>query len=235
MNARRRHARLIAAMWLVPSALLAQRLPSDDRKAPLTRKENWGMSIGLELISATFQPTQCPTLFEGIFEPCEGVDIAYKTRGIGVSMNAGAIFLRHFMLGAEIGTVGFSGNRSIRRESPPVEYTTSTTNSLMLSGYFGLITSPMGSNPKLSRKWWAGLHAGRSAWTGKRVIKSCETCAFEPLPMGGTYYVQPFLMMGGGDTDGGGGLRLSYRHHLGGNEAMHATMTFGLFFAFGRL
>jgi hypothetical protein len=225
----------IAFLLLLPSLLSAQRLPSDDRKPALTRKENWGLSIGVELISASFQPTQCPTLEVEVFVSCEGVEYAYKTRGIGVSMNAGVMFLRHFMLGGEVGTVGFSGNRKFERENPPSSYDASTTNSIMGSGYIGVITSPMGKSPRLGRKWWAGLHAGRTSWSGERAIKSCSQCAVDPLPMGSAYYLQPFVMLGGGDADGGGGLRLSYRHQFGGNEAMHSAMTLGLFFAFGRL
>jgi hypothetical protein len=53
--------------------------------------------------------------------------------------------------------------------------------------------------------------------------------------MGNAYYLQPFAMFGGGDKDGGGGLRISYRQYMGGNEAMQSAATFGLFFAFGRL
>jgi hypothetical protein len=53
--------------------------------------------------------------------------------------------------------------------------------------------------------------------------------------MGRPAFFEPFAMFGGGDKDGGGGLRLAYRHHFGGFEAMHSTMTFGLFFALGRL
>lgn len=150
-------------------------------------------------------------------------------------MNAGAMFLRHFIFGGEVGTVGFGGNRTIEEDSPPVSYTTSTTNSLVGSWYVGLITSPIGKNPKLGRKLWLGGLAGASKWSGERTIRSCAGCEAEPLPMGGAYFVQPFVMFGGGDKDGGGGLRVSYRHYMGGDEAMHSAATFGLFFAFGRL
>jgi hypothetical protein len=233
---------LIACLGLISSAAAAQRLPSDDRKLALTRKENWGVSIGVEMISASFHPTRCPSLAttaDGSFikstVPCDGVRHAYESRGVGVSMNAGVMFLRHFLLGGEVGTVGFGGNRTIEEESPPVSYRTSTTNSLVGSWYVGLITSPMGKSPKLGRKFWLGGLTGWSKWSGERTLESCTGCAAEPLPMGSAYFLQPFAMFGGGDKDGGGGLRLSYKHYVHGTRAMQSALTLGLFFAFGRL
>jgi hypothetical protein len=231
-----RRALVIACLLTLQSPLAAQRLPSEERKPALTRKENWGLSIGVDVVGASFQPTRCLTLVIGVFRPCDDVEWAYKTRGIGASMNAGVLFLRHFMLGGEVGTVGFSGNRTFTSGSnPPVTYTASTTNSLFGSMNAGLITSPIGSNPRLGRKWWVGGLAGHSWWSGERLVKSCEQCKVDPLVMGNAYFLQPFAMFGGGDKDGGGGLRISYRHYMGGNRAMHSGATLGLFFAFGRL
>jgi hypothetical protein len=56
-----------------------------------------------------------------------------------------------------------------------------------------------------------------------------------PMKMGRPAFVEPFAMFGGGDGDGGGGLRLAYRHNFGGFDAMHGAATLGLFFAFGKL
>jgi hypothetical protein len=224
------------------SASQAQRLPSDDRKPALTRKENWGLSLGVEMITAGFEPTRCPSvalLSNGDLlkttTPCDGVEHAYATRGTGVSLNVGLMFLRHFMFGGEVGTVGFGGNRTFTSENPPSSYTASTTNSLFGSWYVGLISSPIGRDAKQGRKVWGGALAGWSKWSGERVVESCEECRVEPIPMGTAYFVQPFVMFGGGDKDGGGGLRLAYRHYVHGSRAMHSALTFGLFFALGKL
>ena len=235
---------LAAASLLVAIAGDAQTLPSANRKPALTRKENWGLSIGVEMLTASFQPTRCPSLLVtasgdllATTQPCDDRPYAYKTQGIGISMNAGVMFLRHFLLGAEIGTVGFSGNRTFVDYTPvpPVSYFASTTNSLVWSINGGFISSPMGKSPKLGRKAWLGGLIGRSVWSGERAVRSCEQCAVDPLVMGSAYFVQPFVMFGGGDKDGGGGLRTSYRYYTHGNRAMHSAFTLGLFFAFGRL
>jgi hypothetical protein len=247
VNARRGAA--LAALLVLPLALRAQRLPSDDRKPPLTRKENWGMSLGIDVISAGFRPTRCPTvqtfpdgsqrLVQG---SCSGIEHAYSSRGFGVGLNVGLVFLRHILFGGEVWTVGFSGTRDFVAESPPSAYHAETTNSLAASAYVGVLSSPLGNRDRVGRKVWLGLLAGKSHWSGQRKMNSLDTsicemddCRYEPLKMGRPGFLEPFVMFGGGDKSGGGGLRLAYRHHFGGFEAMHETVTFGLFFAFGRL
>jgi hypothetical protein len=233
---------VVLGLCLLPSVLMAQRLPSDDRKPPLTRKENWGMSLGIDLISAGFQPTKCTTLqtlpggeVVRVADACGDLPQGYSSRGFGVGLNFGLVFLRYILFGAEVWTVGFSGTRDFTADNPPVSYHTETTNSLAASAYIGAITPPIGRGSKLGRRFWLGMLLGKSHWSGERQISSCETCRYDPLGMGRPGFLEPFVMFGGGDRDGGGGLRLAYRHHFGGFEAMHETVTFGLFFALGRV
>jgi hypothetical protein len=44
-------------------------------------------------------------------------------------------------------------------------------------------------------------------------------------------YVEPFLVFGGGDHDGGGGFRVSWRQPLFATETIRSSATVGLFFA----
>lgn len=232
--------RFISLALLLTSAIAdAQRLPSEERKPPLTRKENWGMHLGVDFISARFQPTKCESVSRGpngeripVVLPCDGQPNDYSARGFGVGLNVGVTFLRYILFGGEAWSIGFGGTRprsdGTGASLPDME----TTNALAGSAYVGLISPPLGANARLGRKVWLGTLLGKSHWSGER---KCEGCVYDPLRMGRPWFVEPFAMFGGGDRDGGGGLRLAYRHNGGGFEAMHGAMTLGLFFAFGRL
>lgn len=233
----RHHSVVWAALTfaLGPLSVAAQRLPSEDRKPPLTRLENWGLSVGVDLLAPRYRPDKSPLLDQqaGFIKPCDEADYGYATTGTGVSINVGAMFLRHFLLGGEIGSVGFRGDKTFR-VSAGQTCKVNTLNSITGSGYVGVISSPLGNGARIGRKFWLGVLGGKSNWSGQRQLFSCSGCPADKLRMNSAFFVQPFVMLGGGDKDGGGGIRLAYRKQVG-NAPLRSVATLGLFFALGGL
>lgn len=196
----------------LPSPAVARR--------PLTSPANFGLTFGLEAISGTFSP--------GGSLPYE-----FDTRGSGVSLNVGLVWLRHVLFGLEGGTVFFRGDEEFSMSGVP--YRAQTTNALVGSFYTGITTLPMGPSPRLGRKWWAGALLGSSKWTGARRMPDCVHCYRLKIPMESGLFVEPFVMFGGGDREGGGGIRAAYRRYLGGRRTIDGALHLGLFFNFTRL
>lgn len=193
----------------------------------VSNTNNWGVTFGVDGISSAFNPG-------GPDHPRGYAPYAYAARGNGLALNAGFVFLKHYMFGGDIGAVFFGGDRTFAPGDTIGGYSASTTNSLLGLGYVGLITSPLGSSPKLGRKWWLGARVGASKWSGERRVISCANCNVDPLAMKGGAFVEPFVVYGGGDRDGGGGIRLAYRHALYANSTIRDAVSLGLFFAFLR-
>ncbi|HYV97626.1 MAG TPA: hypothetical protein VE967_09245 [Gemmatimonadaceae bacterium] len=209
---------MVAAACAAPAA--NAQLGGPPRAKALTRPENWGLTFGLGFISP-------------VYDPSGPQDFNYATRGQGLSLTLGLVFNRYFIFGGEIGSVFFSGDK--RLISFNTEYPSETTNSVVGSAYAGVITSPMGRSPKLGRKWWVGTVLGASTFSGERRLDGCTTCLHDRLHMTAGPYIEPFFMFGGGDRDGGGGVRASYRAYLGAAKTVQSAISVGLFFDFIKL
>jgi hypothetical protein len=77
---------------------------------------------------------------------------------------------------------------------------------------------------------------GKSKWGGERRLPDCQPCAgTDRISMRSGWYAEPFAKFGGGDRNGGGGIRLSYRAYVQESRMVQSAVTFGLFFDFIKL
>jgi hypothetical protein len=213
----------VLLVLLVTMVVMAIAVPAQTprpKEQALTRPENWGLTFGLEGLSATYDPPGA-------------LQYEYKTRGNGLNLNVGMVWIRHILFGGEIGAMFFGGDEKLTANG--VTYRSETTNSTVSSIYAGIITSPMGRSPKMGRKWWAGVLAGQSKWSGERRMDGCLGCATDRLHMVAGPFLEPFFMFGGGDKDGGGGFRLGYRRYVSGSRTLQSAVRFGVFFDFIKL
>ena len=210
---------LAGALVFSPVVAAAQR-PNQ----ALTRPDNWGLTFGLEGIFPKYQPLGSQ-------------GYAFDTRGRGLNLNIGVTLSRHWMFGAELASVFFGGDQDFEMPGAgsPQVFHAETTNSIVSSGYAGWITNPMRKSPRMGRKWWLGAMLGVSKFSGERRTDGCIPCGSERFSMLAAGYVQPFVVFGGGDKDGGGGFRLGYRHYFKSDKTIRSALTFGLFFDFIKL
>jgi hypothetical protein len=201
------------ALWQTVEAQIAENEPP----------HTWGIALGIEGITARYKPRQ-------------GAAYAYATQGNGLAGKLAVMMDRHFLLGGELGVAVFGGDRRFDYDHPSWgPFSAQTTNSIFGSIYGGVITSPLGKSPRLGRKAWVGALAGAARWSGeRRIIPDCP-CGAPTLHMRSGGFVEPFVILGGGDSDGGGGFRLGYRHPLSGGSTLHEMLTLGVFFALAKI
>lgn len=195
----------------------------------VSNPNNWGVSLGFDSFSATFNPS-------GPNQPRGDQEYAFPTRGGGVRINGGIVFLGRYLAGGEGGVAFMGGERTVPPSGSGVGgYQVVTQNSVVSSAYVGWITRPMGRTAKVGRKWWMGALVGRERWSGERQVISCASCTVILLKEKSGTFVEPFVVWGGGDRTGGGGFRLAYRAPLLKEAAIRAQVSLGLYFNFLKL
>jgi hypothetical protein len=215
-----RVTRLLSITALASACLLAR--PASAQL--MSNGANWGVTFGIDAVSSSYNP-------HGGEDARGKTQLGFATRGWGISGNLGVVFLKHYMLGGDVGAVWFGGDRTLIDPNGQSAVAVTTTNSLSGSAYVGLITSPLGRNGKLGRKWWFGGKFGSAKWGGERRLAGCVGCSTDnPMHMVSGAYVEPFVVFGGGDRDGGGGFRLAYRQSVFPVETIRSAVTFGFFF-----
>lgn len=194
----------------------------------VSNPNNWGVTLGLDLFTADYDPS-------GPDHPSGSAPFAFPTRGWGARINGGVVFLKHFVGGGETGVVMLRGDKHIG--SPGfAEYDVVTQNSIVSSVYVGWISTPMGGSARAGRKWWAGALLGRERWGGERQITVCAGCATQgPLHEKSGNFIEPFVVWGGGDRNGGGGFKLAYRTPLQKAPTVRGQVSLGLYFNFLKL
>jgi hypothetical protein len=189
---------------------------------------NWGVSLGLDVFGATFDPS-------GPHHPRGDLEYAFPTRGWGLRVNGGVVFLKHYLAGGEGGVALMGGERTYPGSNGNDGYNVITQNSIVSSMYVGWITTPMGGTTKVGRRWWLGALLGRERWSGKRQIISCPSCTIDPLKEKSGTFVEPFVVWGGGDKNGGGGFRLAYRTPVLQAPTIRGQFSLGFYFNFLKL
>jgi hypothetical protein len=209
-------AAALASTATIVVALLAAPRSASAQEPPRPRPE-WGFTIGLEALTS-------------LYEPRLSTPYAYSTRGYGMALNVGSVFKGHILVGADVGWAMFGGDRRFPADAATAGYAVRTTNSILGSLYTGLISSAIGRSNEMGRKFWVGARLGNGRWSGERRLEACANCNYEPLPMRSSYYIQPFVVFGGGDRSGGGGFRLSYTHYMRANSTIRSAVAFGFYF-----
>src|SRR6185503_15966873 len=85
---------------------LALAVGASDGRAQLVNKPgNWGLTLGLDAITGSYDPSHNRT--------STGDDsYTFASRAYGVRLNAGGVFLKHILLGGDVGTALFGGDRT---------------------------------------------------------------------------------------------------------------------------
>jgi len=136
-------------------------------------------------------------------------------RSYGLQLDAGALFSRHFYLGADIGGQFLKDKAQFTQNTTGGEMK-STASVTYLSALTGIRTriggSPLG----------IGVNGGYSFAMTRRSIDNCSNCQVDKLDIPGGVFAEPMLLLGGGNMR----LRVTDRMFVGG-DGMRSVISLG--------